>query len=65
MDENSNRIKPLIIYKLNGIIKDHDLQRLADQITKSFETGCFVCDARCSIIAFDDRGRLVYKSEEA
>lgn len=56
----SKKVKPLIILQGNETLKSEELQQLANAATKAFTDGCLIIDSRVNIIAFDDRGRLVY-----
>lgn len=56
----SKKVKPLLILQGKDTLKSEDIQQLGIEASKAFIDGCLIIDSRVNVIAFDDRGKLVY-----
>ena len=53
-------VPPLIIARLNTLLPQEQRQKTMDTIAKGIEQGALIIGPEIEIIAFDNKGRLVY-----
>lgn len=53
-------MKPLLIVKINGYREPEKNRRDMETIADGIEKGAIVLSGDCEVIAFDEKGRLVY-----
>lgn len=56
----SDKVKPLLIVKLNKNLSHDDSVLWMKVVADGIAAGALVIGSECDVIAFDDRGHLVY-----
>jgi len=60
LEMSKNRVKPLVIFQFRGKSTWEAANHFEQAAKEAFGSGFLICDESVNIIAFDDRGRLVY-----
>lgn len=60
----SKKVKPLLVLKLNMLADTATLTGFTETAKQAFSDGCLIIDNRVEMIAFDDRGKMVYPIQD-
>lgn len=53
-------MKPLLIFQLDGSMKDTKMQKLANVIENGINYGNLIVDSSVTILSFDENGHMNY-----